>query len=304
MKWSIAVLGLLGVAAAACAAVLVATLRAEAGSRVAARAASSEPKEVEIVLAARDLPAMAMLDASGVATKRVPRAEAPEEYYSQTFQVIGKVLAVPVLAGQVFQPISFVEKGSGQELAAALEDGMRAVSVSLPGDAGNEGVLYPGSVVDVLVSLKVPGEIHGQTEAISSTLLQGVKVLAIENASIVSGERKSQYTGGPSRKRNVTLLVNARQAILLQLAREYGEISLAMRSPLDESPADAAGVLLSELSPEYLKRLGKATEPTAAEPVPAPPKWEIEVFRGGKLSKRTLDLSGVPEAEAQPATDN
>jgi hypothetical protein len=78
-----------------------------------------------------------------------------------------------------------------------------------------------------------------------------------------------------------------------------------MRNPLDDTPADAAGVLLSELSPEYLKRLAKATEPVVAEPSPTPPKWEIEVFRGGKMEKRTL---GVPvaseEGGAERTADN
>jgi len=302
MKWSIAVLGLLGVAAAACAAVLVAALRADAASRIRGNVTSSEPKEVEIALAARDLPAMSVLDASGVITKRVPRTEAPEEpYCKQTFEVVGKVAANKILAGQIFRPASFVKDGTGQQLAAALKDGMRAVSVSLPGDSGNHGVLYPGSIVDILLSMKVPGQISGQTEAISSTLLQGIQVLAIEDVSIVSGEGKIRTTGDlGGRKRNVTLLVNAKQAILLQLAREYGEISLAMRNPLDDTPADAAGVLLSELSPEYLKRIAKTTETVAAEPSPKPPKWEIEIFRGAKVERRTL---GVPTATEETPTE-
>jgi Flp pilus assembly protein CpaB len=300
MKWSIAVLGLLGVAAAACAAVLVATLRADASSRLGLGRGARAPQEVEITMAAHDLPAMAVLDASGVTTKRVPRSEAPEHYFSQTFQVVGKVLAAPVLTGQVFRPASFIEEGTGQELAAALKDGMRAVSVSLPRDSGNDGILYPGSIVDVLVSLKLPGETSAQNEAISTTLLQGVQVLATEDSSIVSGserERKSRAAPSTSSKRNVTLLVNAKQAVLLQLAREYGEISLAMRNPLDDTPADAAGVLLSELSPAFLKRLAKTAEPEIAEPTPTASKWEVEIFRGCKLEKRTL---GVSEAPAPP----
>jgi pilus assembly protein CpaB len=294
MKWSIAVLGLLGIGAAVSAAVLVAALRADSGARRALRSVG-DPTDVDIALAARDLPAMSVLEADSVTTKRVPRAQAPEEYYSQTFQVVGKVLAAPVLSGQVFRPGCFVEQGTGQELAAALKAGMRAVSVALPRDASNEGILYPGSIVDVVVSLKLPGETSGQTEAVSSTLLQGVQVLATEDATIVSSERKSRLGADPSRKRNVTLLVNAKQAVLLQLAREYGDISLAMRNPLDDAPTDGGGVLLSDLSPEFLKRLAKP--PSTTQPAEPIAHWDIEIIRGGKMEKRTIGL-----AQASPAT--
>jgi pilus assembly protein CpaB len=297
MKWSIAGLILLGLGAAASATVLVAALRADAAVRVPGAVAAPEPApDVNIVLAQRDLPAMSVVEASAVVARSVPRLEAPDEYFSNPAQVIGKVLALPVLAGQVFTPESLVAKGSGPQLAAAIRDGMRAVTVCLSRDACNQGVLYPGSVVDVLVALELPKQQSGEPEeALSSTLLQGVEVLAIEDHTVVSGEPKTPRSAG-DRKQNVTLLVDAKQALLLQLAREHGSISLSLRNPLDGAPVASPAVLLTELAPEFF---GRSTRAPATTPAPADgetpragtpiPRWEIEIIRGGTVEKRTVE---------------
>ena len=44
----------------------------------------------------------------------------------------------------------------------------------------------------------------------------------------------------------VTLMVNSKQAEALQLAREYGSVSVAMRNPLDKRPVNNNATVLSE----------------------------------------------------------
>ena len=65
-------------------------------------------------------------------------------------QVVGRAVIKPMVAGQPFTRTSFVPEGTGPHLAAILQPGMRAVTVQVSEYAGLEGILYPGSVVDVL----------------------------------------------------------------------------------------------------------------------------------------------------------
>ena len=172
------------------------------------------------------------------------------------------------------------------------------MTVLLSDESGIEGLLYPGSVVDVVASFRlpsVPGTPSGQV--VSATLLQGVRVLAVGTRSIVSERNESaemvseQHKIDRRRARLVTLMVNPEQAEALQLATEHGEISLALRNPLDEEVVPSRGVILSDLSQDVARRLAElaATElsttslgPESVEKTPA--------VLGSSLSN---DLDGV-----------
>ena len=71
-------------------------------------------------------------------------------------QVVGKVLTRPMAEGEVFTKSNF-SSDKGVSFAAAITEGKRAVTISLQDHNGMAGILYPGSVVDVLVTLTTPG---------------------------------------------------------------------------------------------------------------------------------------------------
>ena len=89
-------------------------------------------------------------------------------------------------------------------------------------------------------------------QAISTTLLRGIQVLAVQGDSVVSQD-DSEETAGKVRQHTttrgqvtVTLMVDPKQAEALQLAAENGTISLAIRNPLDKTQADIEGTVLSQ----------------------------------------------------------
>ncbi len=276
MKWSVMGLVLLAVVAAVCAAVLVGSLRA--GLRGAA-AQEVESAVVKVLVAAKDMPAMSVVDAGAIREKQVARDQAPEEFISNPVQAIGKVLALPMAEGQPFSSGCFASEGTGMQLAAALPQGMRAVSISLTQHSGLDGLLYPGSVVDVLASFQVNAEKDKLQEAVSAVLIQGVEVLAVEDRTVVSDTgkdstdsalgRASQY----GRKRKVTLLVTPKQAEALQLAMEHGRLSLAMRNPLDATPSRRKGTFLSELSEDFAQLSREMGSGARRQPPSALPQW-------------------------------
>lgn len=317
MKLAVAGLLFLGVLAALCAAVLVGTLRI---GTMPAQASAGRDTEVTILLAARDLPAMALIPADGVTIKTVPQSKAPQGYLTNPVQVVGKVLAVPVVQGQPFSTASFAAEGVGAMLAASLHDGKRAVGIPVTDCSGLEGLLYPGSIVDVVASFKPSTSSDGQVShgPLSITVLQGVEVLAIEKQTIVSpNAEKGADADALSRNgnaiRRVTLLVDSHQARVVQLAAQEGTLSLALRNPLDSTPDVGKAVSLREVMGEperprvqepslldravatwvaYGQRMKNQPPPApVAAPTTRPATWDTIVMHGQTVETRSFPLS-------------
>ena len=116
MKWGIALLLLLGVVAAACAAVLVNTLKADSARPLGPDASAG----IEVAKAKRPLPAMTVITLEHMAKETVSQKELPEGQVSGPAQVVGRVLSIPVVEGQILTESCFVTEGTGAQLAAAL----------------------------------------------------------------------------------------------------------------------------------------------------------------------------------------
>ena len=315
MKVAVISLVLFGLLAAICAAVLIATLSRPTGPQSAVTV-KTEP-DVDVLVATRELQPMSVVDATAVAIKKVPKSQAPVNALLNPVQVVGKVLTDRVLADQVFTKSCFAREGAGVYLATAVPPGKRAMSISLTDWSGMAGLLYPGSIVDVLVSYKSLGvEGRGtETELLSTTLLQGLQVLAIGSQSIADDQYQDKEAGALAQRgqinfRMVTLLVDPKQAEILQLATQTGSIALAMRNPLDADHdsrrltrareinpnAGAAGVVtVSEKDPFEEAPPAKA----AVEKPAGPQEWETIIIRGKESSTRTFALPPAAAAAAE-----
>jgi len=213
-----------------------------------------EPKlkgkgEVEAVVAVKALAAMSLITPQDITVKNVPIKGLAASYFSKPIHVVGKVLRVPIAENQVLTQNELLTGGSGVQLAAVLQPGMRAVSVPVSIHSGMSEMLYAGCIVDVIATFRL----RERGEAMSTTLLRGIQVLAIQNASVVS----TPVTGEPRKTESqltVTLMVDTRQAEALQLAMDNGKISLAMRNPTDQKTVDTEGMILNQ------GRLGKFGE--------------------------------------------
>ncbi len=251
MKLAIAGLTFLGLVAAVCAALLVGALKG--GSTRPGLSAHDGDSEVGVIVAAVPIPASTVVEAKNVKTQMMARSRAPANCLTNPIEVVGKVLAKPMLEEEAFTNASFVTDNVGTHLAALLPRGSRAMGISVTDYAGLEGLLYPGCLVDVLVSFK-PGEGSGgrtRRGAISKVLLEGVTVLAIEKQTIGGADVEKAGAAMESNRANnarrVTLQVDTKQASALSLAIEQGTLSLALRNPLDVVPGDQATVSLHSL---------------------------------------------------------
>jgi len=282
--------------------------------------------DAEIVVAKQSLPAMSVVTSANISKDKGAKEKLPEGYLSTPVQAIGRVLGVAVVEGQILTESCFVTEGSSAQLAAALPPGMRAYALTLTSGAVSGGLLYPGCVVDIIAAFRLSGREVG--EAVSTTLLQGIQVLAVREVTVISGERadaEKKTPLGPTASRSsgsvtVTLMVDSRQAEALQLAVDYGKITLIMRNPLDKRAVDIDATVLSQ---GQLARLGTALEPQVAAamtqaPPPAvdpndpnalkaapavgtavqerslakKPSWLVTIIRGQKVQEQQMDIPG------------
>jgi len=241
MKWAVIVLIVLGLLAAVSAILLVKAIRTEGDTL-------SGKGDVTAIVAKSSLPAMSWVTSQHIELTEVPKKGLSVDYFSDPVQVVGKVLAVPITKGQVLTRSDLISEGSGAQLAAALPSGMRAVSVPISRHSVMGGLLYPGCLVDIIATFRLRSR-ESKGEALSTTLLRGIQVLAIQSESIVSktdqGQQKAKVSQS-SRDLTVTLMVDSRQAEALQLAMNNGKISLAMRNPLDKQNVESDAMVLSQ----------------------------------------------------------
>jgi Flp pilus assembly protein CpaB len=332
MKWGIIILVILGLAAAACAAILVSTL----GAKSAASADKNSSPGIEVAMAKTSLPAMTVITLEHIVKETVPKEEVPKEGFTSPASVIGRVLSMPVVEGQILTESCFVTAGSGAQLAAALDPGMRMVTVALSSKTTPDiALLYPGCVVDVLVSFRLSSR-DSEGEAVCMPMLHGIQVLAVDGESVVSNPKQETEEGTAPKPRRtsrggatmVTLMVNSKQAEALQLAADNGIVSLAIRNPLDSYPVDRQPTILSQgrlahsgspLTPvvpfndeksleKFLEQLRgkKSSEPNDPNsPLPQPklpeeyraPKpqnWDVTVIRG---QQKTVEEMEMPQTE-------
>jgi pilus assembly protein CpaB len=303
-RWAVIALICLGVIAAVSAALLMVSFQVRPGSGAGGAAA----QRVEILTATKALPAMTVVDADSLKKATVTKKEAPPGCFTNAVQVVGKVLIMPVAEGQALTPDCFLGEDSAAQLAAAIPPGRVAVSLAVGEYGSLEGSLYPGCLVDVLMTL-APDSTNTLKDAICATILQAVKVLAIDDQSVASPAQGPQRLT-PARRgeqRMVTLALTPEEAKKLQLARERGKISLALRNPLQPLTNDGGAVRLSEL-------LGPAavgaeegvttTQPELLPPVKgAGPRWEILLIQGGVREVRSLPLPDAGDHEVQETAD-
>jgi Flp pilus assembly protein CpaB len=222
------------------------------------------PSGIEVIVTKKSLPAMSVVTVGDCVKIKVSRNKLPQGQQTASLtRIIGRVLAMPVVEDQVLTESCFITDGTGVQVVAAIPEGMRAVTLNLNSRAVPDALfLYPGSIVDVLFSFKLASKSVG--EAGSLTILSGVQVIAVNGESVVSKSQTQDAIKAKTRPSSsgfqVTLLVDQKQAEALQVLADNGNISLAVRNPLDKSLGATEAMVLSQGRLEHLKDLQRQRE--------------------------------------------
>ncbi|HKB06370.1 MAG TPA: Flp pilus assembly protein CpaB [Gemmataceae bacterium] len=229
---------LLAVVFGLCAVVGVNALRG--GSAVAA----AEEEKMTVVVAAADIPRFTAVTADMVKTRDYPKSFAPAGAATRVEDVIDRVTDSQVVQDEPVLEARLAPRDAGRGVAAVIPPGMRALTILTPNLAsGVAGLILPGNKVDVLFTKKANG-LNDQTGGgTSTTLLQDVEIMAVDQRVDPAGATRSD----PKELRSVTLVVSPDQATKLDLAQNLGTLHLSLRNYKDRAVARTSVATGAEL---------------------------------------------------------
>jgi len=156
----------------------------------------------------------------------------------------------PVAAGMVIKP------GERGFLAAVLAPGMDAVSAPISPVSAAGGLVLPGDRVDLILEHQIidPSTPGALPRLVGETVLVNLRVVAIDQS--IGDVDKKALDG-----RTVTFEVTPKQAETVEVAKQLGTLSLALRSVATGDPAIASAVGSytwdSDVSPLLERRAAK-----------------------------------------------
>jgi pilus assembly protein CpaB len=252
-----------------------------------------------IVTLKRDLVAGQEITPEDVTATALSSPVAPPGTFTNVADVVGRVAIAPMSVNQPVLAPLLAPRGTVGGLQALVPIGMRAITIDVTETTGVGGLIVPGCLVDVLITLG-GDNVNGP---LSKTLVQGLKVSAV-------GQRMGAAPkDAPAEMfRTATLLVTPSQAETIELASSNGRLRLVLRSSNDTGDAQTTGVTLSELrgtrhsnsedlaATHAVMNNAPSTQPApqaVAVPVEirreSPPRRIVKIIKGGVESTVTFE---------------
>jgi len=220
--------------------------RSYLANRMAEIDARARGNMVEIVVAKRDLKAGERLNGDSAAIRPIPadyvhsQAIKPESFDRATSQV----LAYPVKSGEMLL-WSLLEPKKAPTFSRRVAVGRRAITVPVDEISSISGMLEPGDLIDLILTIDQRGKRH------SFVMQENVSVLATGQRAVddpKSGERRNYTT--------VTFDTSPDEARDIIRAREAGKLTALLRNP-----QDSAAVADPELGRRFLRDVaGEASQ--------------------------------------------
>jgi pilus assembly protein CpaB len=186
-------------------------------SQMSARSASVE--QVEVLVAAKDLPVGTMLSKDElknlVKTKKVPKDGLPPAFVTDMTELENKRLSRAVRTEETFNPADLSKGG-----VITLPPGMDMISLQVGASNAAAGFVGPGSRVDILATARL------QNRMVAFPLLVNMLVVAVDTQTTYS------QNGTFPTLNTVSFAVDRKQALLLALAKSRGcSLELLLRHP-------------------------------------------------------------------------
>ncbi len=247
--------------------------------RISRAQSSTRPQTKRVVAAAVEIQPGIPLTADNLTEIDWPSNVPLEGLIEKKEDAIGRIPIYALVAKEPVQKHGLASSGSFG-LSARIPDGMRATSVKTNEVMNIAGFIFPGSHVDVLVTLR------GENNASSTThtVLQNVQVLA------TGAKTDPDPNGKPENVSVVTLLVTPEESEKLALAQSQatqnqGTIHFVLRNGGDAARPDTAPVDMAELA-GLPKKAPKPEAPHTkrVSAQKAPDLYTVETMSGGKTT--------------------
>ncbi|MCB9762712.1 MAG: Flp pilus assembly protein CpaB [Alphaproteobacteria bacterium] len=270
--------------------------------------ARKPPETVDVVVATRNLYMGLPIQEGDVAIRALAPEMVPADVvFTDVDMAVGRTPKERILANEIVRSERLARREAGIGLNAIITPGKRAVSIAVKAEEAVAGFIQPLNYVDVIVVIR-PDDKSVNAKAVSKTLLQGVKVLAV-GASLGGPQpeddpdakpKKRASSGQVKGRRTVTLEVTLEEAESIALAAAKGDISLALRADIDITQVETHGATADALigldtKTEAPKRITTMARKNAST---EPPKVGAQVITGSETTELVIGEDGkVEEAD-------
>jgi pilus assembly protein CpaB len=209
-----------------------------------------------------------------------------------------RVALSPLKRGEAVLSSKITGPGQRASLASLLDEGKRAVTVSVDDVRGVAGFVLPGDFVDIVI---IADDGSPKRQSYSDILLEHVKVLAIDQVA-------SEGEGQPTVAKAVTVEVTKEQAQKILLATNIGKLSLILARPVESNPDPNRRVSEKDIgrtSPEPLRPppAPPPPAPVAAAPVVPSHTVKITVVRNGETKQYEVQRSESTDGKRTSKAD-
>ena len=228
--------------------------------------------QIHVVVAKSKMQKGDMLSAAALAVRGVPSDYAhtsallPEQFDSFD----GKVLAYGVKAGEMIL-WSMLEGKKAPSFSSRVDEGRRAITVPVDEINSISGLLEPGDLIDLMVT------VSQRDKKLTFPVIQSVRVMATGQRSVddpKNGERRQYST--------VTLDTTPEQAQTVIMAREAGKVTALLRNPNDLQKVQRGDMGLPGLN-------GLGLESAQMPEDPALSVHQVPVLYGGRGAKLPVE---------------
>ncbi|MFQ5959221.1 MAG: Flp pilus assembly protein CpaB [Alphaproteobacteria bacterium] len=207
----------------------------ESQSAQTAEAKVQAVASVQVVVAARDLPAGTILQDGDARWQPWPDQSLDPNFVvqregqgaDQLDEFVGTVVRRGFTAGEPMTFIRVFKRDEAGFMSGALTPGMRALSVRINAITGASGFITPGDYVDIILTQDLrqsdQDQFGPQFQRASETVMRDVRVLAIDQSA-------DDLEGTTLVGQTATVEVTPKQAEILSVASAMGTLSLALRS--------------------------------------------------------------------------
>lgn len=226
-----------------------------------------------VVVARQAIAAGTAIDQGAIQRVAVPRKYRQPQTFPTVEEVAGRVAVVPIAAGSQVSGSMLADAGA-EALSFEVPRGRRAVAITVTDDTGVGGLIRPGNFVDIVgtfefgrpVGFQNGRMVYADERTEVRTMMQNVFVVAVNKE--LRRERVQSETQGSSGNaqaasrertlRTVTLMVDPQKVQELILAQQVGDLTLSLRSSLDDT-----AVSLPYLDPMQLLNVQIPVKPKA-----------------------------------------
>jgi pilus assembly protein CpaB len=208
-------------------------------AQVAPVAPPAAAPQVKVLVAAHTIPAGSMLKPEDFVARAIAApdnsgaisADTPDAVRSLAGSMAKHVMAAgePIRADDVIRP---TDHGF---MAAALQPGMRAITIGVDATSGSAGLVWPGDRVDLTLTQTLTDPALPPGRRVSAeTIMTNVRVIAIDQQLVQGGAP----TAGNAQNQTVTLECKPEDVQRVSVAMRLGRLSISVRAV---SAADTAG---------------------------------------------------------------